>query len=126
MGAAAGELSAVTKRQPLFVNLTSDDAHRSQMAQSLDVGQQKLEHPVTIYQNDRAVLLPTRSRSQAFKVQQDCLTALHRDRAQILICPMFMKHFGVSQADLIPGVQLSNPRLSGKALFQPGTQALSR
>lgn len=36
-----------------------------------------------------------------------------------------MKHHGVSESDLMPGLQISNRKLTGEALFREHTRALS-
>ena len=122
---AVGVVVPVPGARPLFINLTSDDAHRARMAIGFGGNQLQAGHPLTIYLNDRGVLLVSRARSAQFAQQQQLLTALHKAGAQILVCPMCMKHFGVSDQDLIVGAQVSNPRLANQALFQPGSISLS-
>ncbi len=38
---------------------------------------------------------------------------------------MCMKHYGVPETNLIPGVQVGNPDLTGAALFKDDSQALT-
>ena len=45
--------------------------------------------------------------------------------AKILVCPMCSKTFGVSEADLMKGARLSNPDVTGEALFQDNGKTLS-
>ncbi|MFM1812922.1 MAG: hypothetical protein RLZZ336_1860 [Cyanobacteriota bacterium] len=121
----SGVVQPTPGARPLFINLTSDDAHRALMAIGFGENQLKAGHPLTIYLNDRGVLLVSRTRASQFSRQQEQLQALHKAGAQILVCPMCMKHFGVSSADLIGGAQMSNPRLANQALFRPGSVSLS-
>jgi intracellular sulfur oxidation DsrE/DsrF family protein len=53
------------------------------------------------------------------------LTAFVKDGATVIVCPMCMKHYGIKEADLIDGMKIGNPELTGGALFQDGTKTLS-
>lgn len=110
---------------PLFVNVTTDDAHRANMALTFSKSQFARKHPVTIFLNDRAVAIASRANSERFKIYQEMLTAFVKDGATVIVCPMCMKQFGVKEADLIEGIKIGNPELTGGALFQDGTKTLS-
>ena len=110
---------------PLFVNVTTDDAHRANMALTFSKNQFERKHPVTIFLNDRAVVLASRASSERFKHHQEMLTAFVKDGVTVLICPMCMKHYGIKEADLIEGVKVGNPDLTGGALFRDGTKTLT-
>lgn len=110
---------------PLFVNVTTDDAHRANMALTFSKSQFARKHPVTIFLNDRAVTIASRANSERFKIHQEMLTAFVKDGATVIVCPMCMKQFGVKEADLIEGIKIGNPELTGGALFQDGTKTLS-
>ena len=43
----------------------------------------------------------------------------------ILVCPMCMKHYGVNEADLLPGLKVGNPELTGNALFADNTKTMT-
>lgn len=45
--------------------------------------------------------------------------------ATVLICPMCMKHYGIKESDLLPGVKVGNPDLTGSFLFKDDTQTLT-
>ena len=110
---------------PLFVNITTDDAHRANMALTFSKSQFARKHPVTIFLNDRAVTIASRANSERFKIHQEMLTAFVKDGATVIVCPMCMKHYGIKEADLIDGMKIGNPELTGGALFQDGTKTLS-
>jgi sulfur relay (sulfurtransferase) complex TusBCD TusD component (DsrE family) len=120
---AAGPVLA--SESPLFVNLTTDTPHRAQMA--LIYGSKQLErgHPLTVWLNDKGVYLASKSKSGDFAEQQKLLGELVAKGATIIVCPMCMKHYGVSEADLIPGIKLGDPDLTGAALFKDDTKTLS-
>lgn len=45
--------------------------------------------------------------------------------ATVLICPMCMKHYGVKEADLLSGLKVGKPELTGGALFKDNTKTLT-
>ena len=110
---------------PLFVNLTTDDSHRASMA--ITFGQNQLErgHPLTIFLNDKGVLIGSKSNAAKFPSQQKAIGELMNKGAVVLICPMCMKHYGVKEADLLPGLKVGNPELTGAALFKDNTRTLT-
>lgn len=116
--------TAATAGDPLFVNLTSDDAHRARMALVFSEKQHERGHPVTIFLNDRAVLIADRTRSK-FKAHHDMLAGLMKKGATILICPMCRQHYGVMEKNQIEGIKTGSPELTGGALFAPGARSLT-
>jgi sulfur relay (sulfurtransferase) complex TusBCD TusD component (DsrE family) len=110
---------------PLFVNMTSDDAHRANMAITFGSNQHERGHPLTIFLNDRGVLVGSKANSDKYATQQKALVALVAKGATVLVCPMCMKHFGVSENDLLPGLKVGKPELTGGALFKDNTKTLT-
>lgn len=110
---------------PLFVNLTSDDSHRANMAITFGGNQQGLGHPLTVFLNDKAVLIGSTANADAFSEHQKKLSELMSKGATVLICPMCMKHYGVKEADLLPGLRVGRPELTGSALFKDNTKTLT-
>ncbi len=124
----AGSLAAPAwagDTDPLFVNLTSDETHRADMAMTFGLHQHENGHPLTIFLNDRAVLIGAKSQSGKFATQQKMLDELMKKGAVVLVCPMCMKHYGVAETDLLPGLQISNRKLSGEALFRDNTKSMT-
>jgi sulfur relay (sulfurtransferase) complex TusBCD TusD component (DsrE family) len=110
---------------PLFINLTSDDPHRVDMAVGFGANQQKLGHPLTIFLNDKGVLVASTRHAARFEAEQKALKAVLDAGGSVLVCPMCMKYYGVSEADLVPGLKVGNPELTGGALFGDTTKTLS-
>ncbi len=48
-------------KDPLFINLSSSEAHRSKMAIGLGKNNMERGHPLTIFINDQAVLIASKS-----------------------------------------------------------------
>jgi sulfur relay (sulfurtransferase) complex TusBCD TusD component (DsrE family) len=118
-------LAVAGDKDPLFVNATSDDAHRAQMALSFSKNQLERQHPVTIFLNDRAVFVASKANAGRFEKQQSLLSTLMEKGATILVCGTCLKHYGIAEADLLPGINVSNPDLVETALFKDGTRTLS-
>ena len=110
---------------PLFVNLISDDAHRADMAISFGKNQLDRGHPLTIFLNDKGVFIGSKENAEKFAHHQKMLGELMSKGATVLICPMCMKHYGIKESDLLPGVKVGNPDLTGSFLFKDNTKTLS-
>jgi sulfur relay (sulfurtransferase) complex TusBCD TusD component (DsrE family) len=110
---------------PLFINLTTDDGHRATMALNFGAKQLERGHPLTVFLNDRGVMLGSRAKVAELANQQQLIEGVLAKGATIIACPMCMKHHGVDPADLLPGIQTGNPDLTGDALFQDNTKTLT-
>jgi sulfur relay (sulfurtransferase) complex TusBCD TusD component (DsrE family) len=110
---------------PLFINLTTDDPHRARMGIMFGKNQFERGHPLTIFLNDRAVFVGSSANAERFAQHQQVLTELVNTGATVIVCPMCQQHYGVKEDDLLPGLQLGNPELTGGALFTSGTQTLT-
>jgi len=112
-------------KDPLFVNLTTDEPHRASMALAFGGNQHGRGHPLTVFLNDRGVHLAAKSQAGKFGAHQKSLADLMAKGATVLACPMCMKHYGVAESDLMAGVKIGNPDLTGKALFADGAKTLT-
>jgi sulfur relay (sulfurtransferase) complex TusBCD TusD component (DsrE family) len=110
---------------PLFINLTSDDQHRALMAISFGQAQMERGHPLTVYLNDKAVLVASKKNAAQYAEQQKLLTAIAAKGGAVLVCPMCSKKFGVSETDFIAGAKITSPDITGPALFKKDTRTLS-
>ncbi len=110
---------------PLFVNMTTDDSHRATMAIKFGKSQLDRGHPLTIFLNDAGVLVGSKSNASRYNEQQKTLKEAMSKGAVVIACPMCMKHYGVKKANLLPGIQVGNPELTGTALFKGNTKTLS-
>ena len=110
---------------PLFVNMTTDDAHRASMAITFGKAQMERGHPLTVFLNDKGVFVGAKSNAAKYEEQQKMLSEIMSKGGVVIACPMCMKHYGVETADLLPGIQVGKPELTGAALFKDNTQTMS-
>ncbi len=110
---------------PLFVNMTTSDPHRAKMAIVFAKSQQGLNHPVTVFLNDKGVLVGAKSKAAEFQEHQKALSEIIDAGGVVIACPMCMEHYGVKADDLIKGIQLGKPELTGGQLFKDDTKTLT-
>ncbi len=110
---------------PLFINLTTDDAHRSTMAINFGKHHSANGHPLSIFLNDKGVILGVKAGSDKYSAQQKELSDIIAKGGLVIMCPMCLKNAGYTEADLIPGVKLGSPKVTGDALFKDGTKTMS-
>lgn len=118
-------ISIAGDTDPLFVNLTTNESHRALMGITFGKGQLERGHPLTVFLNDKGVFIASKQNATEFSEQQKMLGELMAKGAIVLICQMCMKHYGVTAEDLLPGVKLSSPDISGAALFKEDSKTLS-
>jgi sulfur relay (sulfurtransferase) complex TusBCD TusD component (DsrE family) len=110
---------------PLFINLTTDELHRSSMAINFGKHHSANGHPLTIFLNDKAVMMGVKAGATKFADQQQALSEVISSGALVIMCPMCLKQAGFTEADLISGVKLGGPKITGDALFKDGTKTMS-
>ncbi len=128
LGAATSSMAAdepTAEGAPLFINLVTDDPHRANMALSFGKNQLELGHPLTVFLNDRGVFIAAKQGAERFGLHQEKLAGLVAAGAEVIVCPMCMKHYGVAKSDLVEGLEVGNPELTGRALFAPDTRTLT-
>jgi len=113
------------ENDPLFINLTSDDSHRAKMAIMFGKNQSMRGHSLTIYLNDKAVIIASSKNSKKYSEHQQLLKSLIEQGATVIVCPMCMKQYKVSEKELLAGVKTGTPELTGGQLFKENTKALS-
>lgn len=116
---------SLSAADPLFINMTADDGHRALMAISFGRNQLERGHGLTVFLNDRGVAVASKANAARYPEQQKVLAAIVAKGGTVFVCPMCMKQYGVKEADLLPGLKVSNPALTGAALFASGIRTLS-
>jgi sulfur relay (sulfurtransferase) complex TusBCD TusD component (DsrE family) len=110
---------------PLFINLSTDELHRSTMAINFGKHHSANGHPLTIFLNDKAVMLGVKAGTTKFSDQQQALSEVIASGALVIMCPMCLKQAGYAEVDLLPGVKMGSPKITGDALFKDGTKTMS-
>jgi predicted peroxiredoxin len=123
LGVAGATPAKAGPNDPLFINLTSDDTHRIDMALAFGSSQMKRGHPLTLFLNDKAVLAASKVNAEKFASQQKTIAELLATGANF--CPMCMKHCSVNENGLLAGLKVGNPELTGNALFAGNTKTLT-
>lgn len=123
---AVMSLSAISgPNDPLFINLSTDDLNRSTMAINFGKHHSASGHPLTIFLNDKAVMLGVKAGASKHAEQQQALSEVISAGALVIMCPMCLKQAGYTESDLISGVKLGGPKITGEALFKDGTKTMS-
>lgn len=110
---------------PLFVNLLTEDGHRARMALTFSKNQLERGHPLTIFFNDKGVLVVSKDNAEKYGEQQKMIAELIAKGAVILVCLMCMKQYGVAEGGIVSGARISNPELVGNGLFRDNTKTLT-
>jgi len=110
---------------PLFVSLTTDDVPRARMALNFSKHHFENGHPLSIFLSDKGVLIGVKSGAKDFAEHQKIIADVIAKGGAVIMCPMCLRHYGFTEADLIPGVKMGNPKTTGDALFKDGTKTLS-
>jgi sulfur relay (sulfurtransferase) complex TusBCD TusD component (DsrE family) len=110
---------------PLFINLSTDELHRSTMAINFGKHHSANGHPLTIFLNDKAVMLGVKAGTTKFSDQQQALSEVIASGALVIMCPMCLKQAGYAEADLLPGIKIGGHKMTGDALFKDGTKTMS-
>ena len=96
---------------PLYVNMTTNDSHRANMAISFSKNQFERGHPLTIFLNDEGGIGRLQGQCRSVSRASENAGRAHGRGAVVLICPMCMKQYGVKEADILPGRQGRQPRI---------------
>ena len=118
-------LPAFADNGSLFVNLTTDEGHRAEMAMVFANHMLERGHPVTIWLNDKGVFLAAKEHAGKFADQQKMLGELIAKGATVIACPFCMKYYGVKDSGLLEDVKVGNPDLTSSLLFKDDTKTLT-
>ncbi len=110
---------------PLFVSLTSDEPHRVTMALNFSKHHAANGHPLSIFLSDKGVYLGVKASSSNYPEQQKLLAEMIASGSTVIMCPPCLRHYGFTEADLLPGIKLGGAKVTGEALFKPNTKTLS-
>lgn len=120
----------ITETPSLFVNLTSNDPWRAGMAINFAQNSLNKDHEVVIYLNIQGVNLASAKIPQPINSHngqnlQEMLKDFISQGGRVIICPSCMKLAGVTQEDLIEGVEMSSPDVIETTLYRDQVRVMS-
>jgi sulfur relay (sulfurtransferase) complex TusBCD TusD component (DsrE family) len=110
---------------PLFVSLTSDEPHRASMALNFSKHHAVNGHPLSVFLSDKGVYLGVKAGALSYPEQQKLLAEMIASGSTVIMCPPCLRHYGFTEADLLPGIKMGGAKVTGEALFKPNTKTLS-
>ena len=110
---------------PLFVSLTSDEPHRASMALNFSKHHAANGHPLSVFLSDKGVYLGVKASGSSHPEQQKLLLEMIASGSTVIMCPPCLRHYGFTEADLLPGIKMGGAKVTGEALFKPNTKTLS-
>ncbi len=123
---AAFSLSAFAgPNDPLFISLTSGEPHRVTMALNFGKHHNENGHPLSVFLSDQGVLVGVKSGADKYADQQKMLQEIIAKGGNVIMCPLCLKHYGLTPNDLLPGVKMGSPKVTGDALFKDGTKTMT-
>jgi predicted peroxiredoxin len=127
--ASAPNESPSTHPRHLIVHLSSDEPGRVQKALGFGLNQHKEGTNVTIYLDDKGVRVGDRNLSGKFSEGQSLLDELSASGVDIIICPLGMQLYNVSEGNLLKGIMTGGkdfiPDFNEHYLFKPCTRVIS-
>jgi hypothetical protein len=84
----ASSLAFSGTNDPLFINLSTDDVSRASMAINFGRHHFSTGHPLTIFLNDKAVMLGVKAGSSKYAEQQQALSEAITAGALVIMCPI--------------------------------------
>lgn len=121
---------AAPKNNPLFINMTTGDSWRGWMGLHFAHATLKMGHPVSVFLNMDAVKLASKKGEQEKKpsmqrVPRDIIADFIKDGGIVLMCGPCMQEFGLTQADLVEGVQMGRPGYTQGFIFAENARTLT-
>jgi sulfur relay (sulfurtransferase) complex TusBCD TusD component (DsrE family) len=110
---------------PLFVSLTSDEPHRASMALNFGKHHAANGHPLSIFLSDKGIHLGVKVGASSHPEHQKLLLEMIASGSTVIMCPPCLRHYGFTEADLLPGIKLGGAKVTGEALFKPNTKTMS-
>ncbi len=108
----------------LFINLTSLEPQRVALANFIGSSQAEAGVPVTMLLSIDAVRIANKN-APLFAVQRADLENTMKAGVRVIVNPRSMMYHGMTDADLMEGVQKGNPKLLREALIVPNTSTLT-
>lgn len=109
----------------MFINLSSVDPHRAALALFVATSQAEANVPVTVLLTVDAVRLAVKTPHPSLASERADLDNAMKAGVRVIVNPRSLMYHGITDADLMDGVQKGNPKLLRETLSQPHTVTLS-
>lgn len=109
----------------MFINLSSVDPHRAALAMFIATSQAEANVPVTVLLTIDAVRIAVKTPHASLSNERADLDAAMKAGVKVIVNPRSLMYHGITDADLMDGVQKGNPKLLRETLSLPNTVTLS-
>ena len=109
----------------MFINLSSVDPHRAALAMFIATSQAEANVPVTVLLTIDAVRIAVKTPHASLSNERADLDAAMKACVKVIVNPRSLMYHGITDADLMDGVQKGNPKLLRETLSLPNTVTLS-
>lgn len=109
----------------MFINLSSVDPHRAALAMFIATSQAEAGVPVSLLLTIDAVRLAVKAPHPALGVERADLENAMKSGVRVIVNPRSMMYHGITDADLMDGVNKGSPKLLRETLSLPNTVTLS-
>lgn len=109
----------------MFINLSSVDPHRAALAMFIATSQAEAGVPVSLLLTIDAVRLAVKTPHPALGSERADLENAMKSGVRVIVNPRSMMYHGITDADLMDGVNKGNPKLLRETLSLPNTVTLS-
>jgi sulfur relay (sulfurtransferase) complex TusBCD TusD component (DsrE family) len=82
-------------------------------------------HPLSVFLSDKGVFLGVKAAASSHPEQQKLLLEMIAGGSTVIMCPPCLRHYGFTEADVLPGIKMGGAKVTGEALFKPNTKTLS-
>lgn len=117
--------TAAEPKVRMFINLSSVDPHRAALAMFIATSQAEANVPVTILLTIDAVRLAVKTPHASLAGERADLENAMKSGVRVIVNPRSLMYHGITDGDLMDGVQKGNPKLLRETLSLPNTVTLS-
>lgn len=109
----------------MFINLSSVDPHRAALAMFIATSQAEAGVPVTVLLTIDAVRMAVKTPHPSLSLERADLDNAIKSGVRVIVNPRSLMYHGITDADLMDGVQKGSPKLLRETLSLPNTVTLS-
>lgn len=112
-------------RAPIMINLTSSENNQANMALSFAAAKLQDGRSLIFYLNEQAVKIAAKQAFNQYRGQQITLARMINKGADIVVCSLCMRRYGLTADDLLPGIKLDTAPSQPYQLVSNSNRALT-